>query len=118
MKFTVEGADEKTGQEQKIVVSARDAKDAERQARYAGILVSKVRERDQEESLPYASPSAAAKEMSLKATAVNLNAPDSTALKTMSHVFFAFACIGYFAAAILLVLTVILIITEARWWWP
>src|SRR5687768_4795901 len=43
MRWTVEGADAKTGESATISVEAHSAEEAERQARYNGMLVAEVR---------------------------------------------------------------------------
>ena len=52
MKFIVRGADWNTGQNRKAVVEASDARDAERQAAEAGMLVSSVAPADARPAAP------------------------------------------------------------------
>lgn len=53
MKWRIDGADETTGAEQSVVLDARDQAEAERLARYQGILVASIRQ-DDAPSLEYA----------------------------------------------------------------
>ena len=55
MRWKVEGADELTGTERRLVVEARDRDEAERKARYGGLLVASV-EADAAPALDYAGP--------------------------------------------------------------
>lgn len=57
MKWIIEGADESSGQEQHLTLEARDRDEAERLARYRGVLVSSVRA-DLAPSLEYRRPDA------------------------------------------------------------
>jgi len=115
MRFTVEGADAKTGDERTVIISATDSRDAEKEARGMGILISRVTPRHEADGMsePLASQ-VAAKTMSLKAAAVEINAPDYAALRTMSHVFFMFACIGYALCVACLIATAVLIAITIR----
>jgi hypothetical protein len=108
MKYSVTDADKNTGDERTIIISAANKLEAEDQARRLGLLVSSVTPREAiEEQAPSAS-AAVAKSMSLKAAAVAINAPDYAAIKTLSRVFFACACIEYAATVILLAVVALL----------
>jgi hypothetical protein len=108
MRFTVEGADLKTGDDRTVIISATNAADAEGQARKMGLVVSRIWANDSEQVVPpIPTIQLAAKDMSLKAAAVQMNAPDYSTLKTFASLFFVFAVLAYVIAGIVAVVAII-----------
>jgi hypothetical protein len=107
MKFTVEGADLKTGDDRTVIISATDAKDAEGQARKMGLVVARISPNDAGPlpSLALAHEGAA-EGVSLKAPAVQINAPDYPELETMSRVLSFAALLCYGVTVVLLASTI------------
>jgi hypothetical protein len=115
MRFTVEGADLKTGDDRTIIISATDAKDAEDQARKMGLVVSRIWANETESPASPAPPSeAAAMDMPMMAAAMTLNAPDYPSLKTMSRVFSLMAFVGYLVAILSLAIAAFFIFNTVR----
>ncbi|MGA2585208.1 MAG: DUF308 domain-containing protein [Tepidisphaeraceae bacterium] len=106
MKFTVEGADAKTGREKTIVVNGYDKADAEQQGRAAGLLIHRVTPAD---NAPPARLATAA--LASPGTISGLaGAPDYAGLRMVSRIFFAAAVLSYLCGVLLLIWGIIQII--------
>ncbi len=110
MKFTVEGADRKTGDERSVSITALDIEDAQVKASQLGLLVSKVSPRfDGDSSTPPPPPrpnatSDAIRSAAVHAAAVKVVAPDYLPLKILAMVFRIVAFLCYAGAVVCLVL--------------
>jgi len=111
MKYSVTGADKNTGDERTVIISASDEKDAERQAREMGLLVSAVFRRGDLEGKP--PKPASIKLPNIVAAAATGGVPYYGALKAIGFVFKVNAAVGYLGGAVAFCIGIYVMATAA-----